>query len=256
MVERSPGELTPEGKLETLKEKGVVFFDAGLTAQERESAQGIKIENGPSEFNYYGPINQQLLRELTDYFAKLGNNSAETIDAISGLVNRIADNTAKDFNKDSVWVNVRTSVQSDEHDIPRRWHRDGQYFTPEEKDGEKEKSYKLVFTIKGPSTRFAEKIDPERFEQLERRGMENYDANHNDNYQKYEQEEIKIRQELATVIREIDPSTNEQAVLYLVGDNDAKVHAEPTMDSPRIFIQVLPGSKDQISEWKGGRLDL
>jgi hypothetical protein len=57
---------------------------------------------------------------------------------------------------------------------------------------------------------------------------------------------------MATV-KEIEPPTSEQAVMYLVGDKDAKVHSEPVMDKPRIFMQVLVGSKEQIDEWRGNR---
>ncbi|MSU60322.1 MAG: hypothetical protein EXS52_00185 [Candidatus Staskawiczbacteria bacterium] len=120
MAEKSPAEPSPDNESETLKEKGIVYFDAGLTLQEWEVAQEIKIERGPSEFNYYGPINGQLLQELSDYFGTLGGNTEEAISTISQLVNRITHDTARDFNKDSAWVNVRTSVQSEELDIPRR----------------------------------------------------------------------------------------------------------------------------------------
>ncbi|MSU60323.1 MAG: hypothetical protein EXS52_00190 [Candidatus Staskawiczbacteria bacterium] len=98
-------------------------------------------------------------------------------------------------------------------------------------------------------------MDAEKFEELEKQGMANYDLHYKSDRKKYEEDEVRIRKELALVVREIDPPNNEQAVLYLVGDKDAKVHAEPKMEEPRIFIQVLAGSKEQIEEWESSYED-
>jgi hypothetical protein len=43
-------------------------------------------------------------------------------------------------------------------------------------------------------------------------------------------------------------------VVYFVGNKDAVVHSEPDITEPRIFIVVLPGSNEQIEEWKGRRV--
>src|SRR5205814_1705228 len=123
----------------------------------------LRIEKSPPTFEYYGPVRDELIQRLTDYFSKVGTNPEETIREVGGLVARITENTIKDFGKDSAWVNVRTTLPNNEFNIPR-WHVDGGYFKHEPED----KVYKLVFTIKGPPTRFAEKQDTERFEKLMR----------------------------------------------------------------------------------------
>ena len=53
-----------------------------------------------------------------------------------------------------------------------------------------------------------------------------------------------------SVVREMKSFGKEQAIIYLVGDKDARVHFEPKTDEPRIFMSVLLGSQDQINELK------
>ncbi len=60
---------------------------------------------------------------------------------------------------------------------------------------------------------------------------------------------MKIRQELAKVVKVAAVCEFGQAGIYLVGDKDAAIHSEPKKDIPRIFISVLTGSQSQIEEW-------
>lgn len=133
----------------------------------------------------------------------------------------------KDFNKESVWVMVRVTLPNNEFDIPR-WHKDGYYIESEEK------TYKLVFTVKGAPTRFAEMTDVGKYKELE----------------KYEEDDIEIRKKFMSAVKETDPISKDQATMYLVGGEDAKVHSEPPIDAPRIFMSVVPGSREQIEKFK------
>jgi len=225
-TEQSPTELD---KMKILEEKGMISFDVELTPEEREDIQEIKIEKELKQFNYYGPANEKLIRELNTYFGQLENNPQKLLNTISGIVAKAAQDMQKEFNKESVWTMVRVTLPTHEFDIPR-WHTDGKYFTSNEK------TYKLVFTIKGASTRFAEKTDPDKFEELTAKdpGGEN----------------TQIKKELETTVQETEPISKDKTVIYLVGDKNAKVHSEPIMDESRIFISVVPGSLEQIEELK------
>ena len=116
-------------------------------------------------------------------------------------------------------------------------------------ENSKEKTYKLVMTIKGVLTRFGEKINPEKFEQLIKESSNNYELNQDDP-EAFGKEDIRIRKELDSVIKEIKPSKEGEAVYYLVGHENAKIHSEPKIDKPRIFMSVVVGSNDQVSELK------
>ena len=45
---------------EILKEKGIVSFDVELTPEERNIIQEIEIKEELPQFNYYGPVNEEL----------------------------------------------------------------------------------------------------------------------------------------------------------------------------------------------------
>jgi len=231
-------------KKETLKEKGVVYFDVGLTQEERYAMERVQIEREPKEFDYYGPVNDELVKKLTDYFNRIGDNAEEIINNLSALVARMADGVQKDFNAEYCWVNVRTFLPTNEYDIPR-WHKDGGYFKSNEE------FYKLVFPIKGSPTRFAKVLDAKRYEKLEREDAIN-NSIRDENSEEFKKENIRIRKELMEVVEEIEPPSNEQGALYTVNNRQTStIHSEPKMHGgSRIFMQVLPGPKEKIEEWE------
>jgi len=150
----------------------------------------------------------------------------------------------RDFNAEACWVNLRASLPNNEFDLVR-WHKDQGYFE------DNEKAYKLVFPIMGLPTRFAEAIDAERYDQLDKECGMNNTTNYNINPEEFKKEDIRIRTELMATVQEMQPPGSDQAVIYCVNnDKDSKIHSEPKIDNPRIFMQVLPGSEKQIGEWK------
>lgn len=241
--------LTKE-MINILNEKHILILDVDLNSAEQKSIAKMRIENEKirtdkdlQEFNHFGLIDDGLIGKLAGYFEKLGNNSEETIRGISGLVVRIGGNMAQGLHKEASWVCVRTSLPSDEYDIPR-WHTDHRYFKSEEP------IYKLVFTIKELPTRFAEKIDIEKYRQAGAGYSRNYGLNFQNNPEEFKKEDMRIRKEIIPTVKEIGPFSKEQAVIYLVGNKDAKVHSVPKIDQPRIFMSVVVGSFDEINEWK------
>jgi len=243
-------EEQPKNKIETLKEKGIVSFDVELTPEEKDGIQEIKIEKALPQFNYYGPANEELIRKLTAHLSQLEGNTEEVINSISSLVAKVAEGMQKDFNKESAWVMVRVTMPNNEFDIPR-WHQDGYYIKSKEGTFKsEEKTYKLVFTVKGAPTRFAAITDAEKYKQLDEESTTNNRLNYDNNRKKYDEEDIAIREKFVSAVEETDPISKDQATMYLVGDEDAKVHSEPPMDTPRIFMSVVPGSVEQIEEFR------
>ena len=222
---------SPEN-VELLKKQNWISIETNLTNKEKESIEQVNIERQLQPFDYYGPASDELMEKLEDYFKKIGDNSKIVTENISQVINRVSNGVARGFNKESMWVSVRIALPNDEFDVPR-WHPDGNYFKSADK------VYKLVMTVKGPSTLFAEKIDPEKFEKL----MGSSQLEEDDDQIK------KIRQKVDLCVNKIDIPQEEKAVIYLVGHKDAVVHSEPDIKEPRIFVSVLPGSKQQISEW-------
>lgn len=229
-------------KKELLEKNGFIAVDMEFSDQEVESLKEIKVESELDQFDYYGSADTQLQRNLEQYLKEAGENSGSHISTISHLVTRLSREVMEGLGKESVWVMVRISLPDERYSIPR-WHSDGSYFSSSERE------YKLVATLKGPQTLFGEVIDGARYQQLSVRMNENYRKNHSDP-KIFRAEDLQIRKQLVEVVKPIKLADTSKAVMYLVGDKDAVIHSEPHIDTPRIFISILPGSQSQIEEWR------
>ncbi|MST04466.1 MAG: hypothetical protein EXS49_02795 [Candidatus Pacebacteria bacterium] len=245
---QTPEEQIGKSKLEVLKERNIVNFDMDLSPKEKESVDALKIEVELPEFNHYGPISDDLIKNLKEHLYNLGDNLDGIIESVSRIIKRVTGGMITDFNAESAWVAVRTSLPNNQWSIPR-WHKDGRYFKLKDP---KDKVYKLVMAIKGAPTRFGIATDSEKFERLSEEGNKNYTkiCENKERRTELEQEDLRIRRELANIVQEMPTLEAEQATLYLVGDEDAIIHSEPDMKDPRLFVSVLVGSKEQIDEWK------
>lgn len=236
---------TIKEKRKFLQKDNFFCIDMGLSDKEVACLRDIKIERELQQFNHYGIVDSTLENDLAKYFVEMRENTMLDIECISQLVARLSKSIIEGFEKESAWVMVRVSLPTDKYNVPR-WHPDGRYFTSPEK------TYKLVATLKGPQTLFAEKTDAKKFKELLRKGSENFETNviKNDNRKKFEVEDLRIRKKLTETVKGIKTCEKNQAVAYLVGDENAVIHSEPKMNVPRIFISILSGSKEQIGEWK------
>ena len=230
-----------KGNMEILKEQGIIALDVGLTEEERKSMQEVKIEKEIPDFDYYGPVSDELIKKLSTHLGGIAENSEGIKDTIARFVAKVAESTIKGFNQESAWIAVRFSLPNNEYEVPR-WHRDGAYFKPF--DGE---TYKLVMTLKGAQTRFAGTINEERFNQLDLETAKN-NSLVRENEEKFKKEDIRLRKELDLVVKEIEPCKEGQAAVFLGQRNHGKIHSEPHILEPRIFMSVIPASREQIDE--------
>ena len=220
-------------KKENLEKDNFISVDLNLSDIERDILEKIKVEKELKQFNYYGSLGADLEINLMQYFTKMGDNQEQDISVISKKVAQLARDMVNGFDKEAAWVMVRVSLPNSDFKTPR-WHPDGVYF--HDNEGRLASAYKLVATLKGPQTLFAEKTNIEKFEEL---------LNGND--------DMKTRKELTKFVKPMDIVKDGQGVVYLVGNKDAVIHSEPNITEPRIFIAVLPGSEEQIKEWKGAK---
>lgn len=227
-------------RMEILREQGLVSFDVALTPEEKRVIAEVNFKKELPQFDYYGSVNEELVRNLIVYLSGLGENSPEIVRTLSHLVARVAEIVSNDLGKESAWVMVRTSLPHEDFTIPR-WHPDGKYFDSGDE------TYKLVMTIKGALTRFGEVKDPDVFEEIMKEISHNHDLHPNDP-EAFEREDLRLRKKLDAVVKEIHPSQQGEAVYYLVGSHDAKIHSEPKIDEPRIFMSVVAGSTEQINQ--------
>ena len=232
-----------ESILDTLKKEGMLSFDVKLTPEEKVCIHDVRIEHNVSDLNHYGNIDEVLVKNLRTYLNQLGANAEEVTKTIAELITRLAEVMLKTFNKSSVWLAVRTSLPNTDWDVPR-WHRDGGFLNDDNGNLVTEE-FKLVFTLKGAPTRFAEVIDIQKFEEYEREEILN---NEHDGLEGYEERALAIRRKLEETVREIPVGKKGFATIYRVDGTHGKIHSEPEITEPRIFISIITGSQSQIEE--------
>jgi hypothetical protein len=228
--------------LEKLKEGRLAAVDEGFSDEDRESIASFEIESALYSFDYYGSDEAELREKLIEHLLKLGENSDESVATIERIVLSATKEMLKNFDAESAWVTLRTSLPNDAFDTPR-WHSDGAYFDSDVK------VYKKVLTVKGAQTLFAEITDKDEFDRLQVELNEN-EQNLEVDPDKHQEEDLRIRVELMKTVTEINPSKSGESVIYLVGDEDSVVHSEPPVNEPRVFISVLVGTKVQIDQWR------
>lgn len=227
-------ELPNQDILRILEKDRIVSVDLSLTPEEKESIQKFKVEKNIADFNYWGSVSDENLPQvLKHYLNEIGENSEATVEIITRLMARIAEGVARHFNTKFVWIESRSFLPNNTFETSR-WHSDGKYFAPYT-------TYKLVAAIKGPQTRFGDTSEPEKFVELSIA----------ENKEKHgSAEDIRIRKEIDAIVSEVHLPAKENATVYLASGDDAFIHSEPLINEERLFISVIPGSEEEINEWR------
>lgn len=234
-VKTTTFEVSSENFLENLEKDRIISIDLELTEKEKETLKRLEINKNSDNFHYWGNTDSvELYASLNLFLKDIGENSENTIEEISKLIIRIGQGLSKVFNTESVWYEMRSITPNNFFTTPR-WHTDAKFFNPLN-------AHKLVFALKGAQTRFGITTDKDRFVQL----------SIDENKEKHgSEEDIRIRKELDLIVDEIYPTSGDQnATVYLVTGDDAIIHSEPQINESRLFMSIIPGTEDEISEWK------
>lgn len=219
----------------SLNNQRMVSVDLQLSPEEKKVLQDLKvgIEGVIGNFLYWGSVdNETLPLNLRSYIGTIGENDDITADVISKLIIRIAKHVTQYFNTEFAWIEIKTFLENDTFIIPR-WHIDDKFFKPHT-------AHKLVWAIKGSQTRFGITENPMEFSRLT---VLEIQAGHGTD------ENIRIRKELGQIVNEVKISEKEAAVLYRSAGENPVVHSEPHMSENRLFLGVVPGTREEISEW-------
>merc|ERR1711964_104751 len=199
----------------------------------------------------------------------MGGNSAEMSQLFAAWVVKFYTTTLKSTGYEAAWLCLRATVPSENWKIPR-WHGDGKFYKGTAA------SYKVVFTIKGPSTLFASPSKEQRRQIDDLRAAQMLHEGHLSDPTEHEKQ---LAEEIRTAEKEFGspskfhlvnpggfqmglrklmadrvqleplsvPSTD--AVKYRVGDQKHAVfHSEPNKNADRLFLQMLLGTRAQINE--------
>ena len=225
--------------------KNYLTFDIKYTKKELNYLNNFNITK-ESVFDYYGNIDNLDDKKLNDFISDIGNN--QNINILNKIIHKLADNITNVYETKYCWLTIRVKLPNREYDIPR-WHKDGNFF--------KSDKYlsKFATVLQGPGTLFIKKS---------KKVDEIYNKNNDEELKSYkklgvtiynDKIENKYRKILANNFtnfkyNQVKPN---QGLIFVVGTNKNNdlhglLHSEPKMDTSRIFISILSGSKTQIME--------
>mgnify|MGYP000219585571 CR=1 FL=1 len=206
------------------------LVDLELSVEEHAALAEMQIKE-VGGLDSYG-VDSQLVSKLKTFLEQVGENSPEASNKVASLINRLCDQVKVAFGQEAVWLTVRVSVPTNKYDLPR-WHQDGRYFTATEP------VYKFVAPLIGPQTLLGKCDDLEKFRALSKQLIDD-DGEY----------DLEIQKALINEVTEMTIAQPSQGTVFLVDDEEAVIHSEPKMNVPRLFISILPGTTDQIEEWK------
>lgn len=218
-----------------LEERRILAIDLQLTTEEKTLLEGldINVEGSDGNFLYWGSVNNKdFSSNLKSYLATLGENDEKTVDTLFNLIVCIAKNITRYFDTEFAWIETKTFFANDTFITPR-WHVDNKFFKPHT-------AHKFVWAAKGAQTRFGITTNTEEFNRLTTLEIE---AGHGT------EKNIWARKEINNIVQEVSMPLEGNAALYQSGGKDPFVHSEPHMSDNRLFIAIIPGSKEEILEW-------
>jgi hypothetical protein len=163
------------------------------------------------------------------------------------------------------WLTIRTTKPTTAYDTTR-WHTDDVFFDSDgerdrvgsdqsrsRKNREKKKRYwKLATTLLGPGTLFLK--DGARARKIQRQAKRaECDSRGEHICTQFRclsclDAVEAVRQTLTTAFKndEIDSPKFGEAAFFRLGDEDGAVHSEPPCHTDRIFVNVVPGTKNEL----------
>lgn len=233
------------------QEKPFINFSLGLTAEEKNLLSLLEITKTTS-YDYYGAFPEK--KDISSFIQSLGNNK-DISSSVATIISQKIQDIKEAFNAEAVWVTIRSSHAVDDYSTPR-WHTDGYMYSPMT-----ELQYKTAFVLKGASTLFCHLSDEGRikFNVIQDELGQIVGQYIKEGQPKDELYVImaKYQYQLAKLIQEykdkqqasIEQGSINYGSIFVLGDkNSAAIHSEPHVDSDRLFISVVAGTKDQIQE--------
>lgn len=213
-------------------DQSFVCFDLNLSRAEKAALRKLQVSETSSydNFDRHDVIETDARRFLESQGngADLARQGAKTI---AQSVQRIM----AAMKAEAAWVTLRASVPTDAYDTPR-WHQDGYFYAPFEGD-----QRKAAVTLKGSGTLFKNMPDSLRDAFNKFRGLP---------------PDMEVRKQVDALVGHIPTETVKpgEGAFFVVGSPRGAVHSEPPTHEQRLFLSVVPGSKDQIEElrrdWK------
>lgn len=244
-------------ELETHK-NSFEIFQIKYTDDEKICINDFNIKNDIDyqQYSHFGNI--KTMKNFKEFISNIGKNKRSNIKKLIKIIKKKLINIVlQGYDMKYFWISIRITLPNKLYIIPR-WHQDGKYFNT--CDNTQNLQSKFVTILKGDGTLFVTSnetslnIISDNLNKMRKYISDNNIVDFN--------EQLKINDEifrpkLAERIEEckinkdckITQLNNDEGVIFYVGDKQkAAIHSEPMMSQPRIFISILPGTKEEINE--------
>ena len=225
------------------------IFKLDYTKEELDCLSSLNIIK-EDIFKHMGSIDT--MTDIHKFLKKCINNDKKQISMLETIIMRLLMLVLKSFKTKYYWMDIRITLPNNKFDIPR-WHKDGRYFRKSDKQ-----SPKFGTTLVGPGTLFIK--NTKKISKLHNyiRDLIFNDVNKLENKSNSEMVNIhnKYRPFFAKELKKmkiIQVKNNEGVIFYpqlLLNSTEGALHSEPKMNTPRIFISILPGNETDINELK------
>lgn len=221
------------------------------TKQDSSTLNSFTI-NSQKSYNFYGSTHLSQKNNVYSYLKTISNSNDKIIKNTEIIIHKIINSVLEGFDTDCYWLAIRSFLKNKDYEIPR-WHKDGTHLasirTPQPK---------FALALKGAGTLFIEntKKNNDLYNKIQQKmASENYPKKPHTEYTKedydiYFKIEKKYRKIFATKFKsqsiiQIKPRNG---VVFFGGvDSDkSAIHSEPNMEEDRLFISILPLTKESL----------
>ena len=198
--------------------------------------------NQYNDFNYYGKkkldINSNEYNSLINLFNT--DNNIKSINSLCKFIKKLLLQVCNEYNKKYCWLTIRIMTPNNLYNIPR-WHFDGNYYKSNNIQT------KFILTLKGNSTLI---INPNQ--KIKKKFFNNFfNIDIKDNS---ELELRLLRNKIVNNEKIININTLINGTIIIsTNPKLATIHSEPPIMENRIFLSILPMTKNELNDFKTRR---
>jgi hypothetical protein len=219
-----------------------------------EIIDNIKLPSDITTFDYFGNYKDMNLCNQLD---TLGDNTKSNIKMLEKIIKNITKIVLKGYNYKYFWMSIRITNKDDYFDV-QRWHHDGKHF---QNRSDMIAQSKFIMVLKGDGTLLLNSTKKEEeyyLKMIQKRTkelseIEKGSLEYNSKYSKVE-ESYRLKLSKKFKNSKITTLSNNEGLVFITHPgkffNFGAIHSEPVKDKPRLFISILPGTKEEIEIWK------
>ena len=218
------------------------IFKIQYTEPEKKSIVEFSIDKNDN-FTYYG--NYKNMYGLNNFLKSVGENTIKNVNKLEQIINKMIINITKAYGLEYYILMVRITLPTNKFDLVR-WHKDYGY------GGD---SSKFCFVMKGPGTLLlkATKEVNDIYHKIHDKQKTERRAKNMSVKEQIEQSE-KYKSVYANALKKfkVKQINNNEGVILYAGDQvqniNGALHSEPKMDTTRIFISIMPQTKEYVEK--------